>query len=142
MRYRSLVGAHCSLLCLLFLSGCGKSHQLETAPVQGKITVDGKALQTGRVRFAPERGRGATGDIQSDGTYTLTTYSTGDGATVGKHRISIEARVAAGKRNVESEEPLPPSLIPEHYADESKSGLEFDVKAGETNQADFDLRSR
>lgn len=139
---RSLLGAYCSLCCLLFLAGCKNSYQLETAPVRGKITIDGKPLQTGKVRFAPERGRGATGDIQPDGTYKLTTYSPDDGAIVGKHRVSIEARRDAGKRSVENEEPVPPSLIPEYYADESKSGLEFDVKSGETNKADFSLRSR
>jgi hypothetical protein len=137
---RSALTVYCSWF-LVFLAGCGSS-QLETAPVRGTITIDGKPLETGKVRFVPERGRGATGDIQPDGTYTLTTYSAGDGATVGKHRVSIVARAAGQKRAVESEEPLPPSLIPEHYADESKSGLDFEVRAGQDNQADFDLKSR
>ena len=31
----------------------------------------------------------ATGKIGADGTFTLTTYATGDGAAVGKHTVIL-----------------------------------------------------
>lgn len=128
-------------LASINLLGCGKV-QLETVPVHGKITIDGKPLETGRVRFFPERGRVAAGDLQSDGIYTLTTYADGDGAVLGNHRVSVEARTAAQQVSIESDDVPGNFLIPARYADEAKSGLTFEVKSGEDNQANFDLRSQ
>lgn len=133
--------ASCLLFVLSFTS-CSKSYQLETATVRGRVTVDGQPLKAGRIRFAPERGRGATGKIESDGTFILSTYASGDGATIGKHLVSIEARANDEHSTVEYEGPTPSSLIPDRYADETKSALEFEVKPDIVNQADFQLRSR
>ncbi|NLE38063.1 MAG: sulfatase, partial [Pirellulaceae bacterium] len=42
-------------------------------PVSGQVSIDGKPLPHGCVRFLPEHGRPASAEIQSDGRYTLTT---------------------------------------------------------------------
>ena len=91
--------------------------------------------------FIPERGRGASGELQPDGTFTLTTFSTGDGAVVGKHRVAIDTRTFKHTASVENEKPPGKSLIPEQYGDEARSGLTFDVKSGQDNRADFELHS-
>jgi hypothetical protein len=76
-------------------TGCG-STAYETAPVHGKVAIDGKPLFQGKVRFAPiakgentQVGKPAFGDIQSDGTYRLTTFKADDGAVVGDHWVTI-----------------------------------------------------
>lgn len=104
------------------------------------MTLNGKPLACGSVVFAPDMGRAATGAIQPDGSYVLSTYGTADGAIVGKHRVAVVAR-----------EELPGSpltgnragrwLIPELYGESGKSGLRYDVQAGRTNVFDIQLSS-
>jgi hypothetical protein len=67
---------------------------LETAEVRGTVTFDGRPLESGAVLFVPAHGRGATGTIQRDGTYVLGTYCAGDGATVGRHIVTVNPRYA------------------------------------------------
>ena len=76
--------------------GCSSGDQFSTAPVSGTVTSDGKPIPGGSVTFSPtatgtkdHAGKPASGTIQEDGTYTLTTYSDGDGAVIGKHTISF-----------------------------------------------------
>src|SRR5262245_13535620 len=76
--------------------GCGRAGGLETAPVQGVVTLDGQPLTTGgSVVFQPQgTGKMATGQIASDGTFTLSTYVSGDGAAIGKHSVMVRPPVA------------------------------------------------
>jgi hypothetical protein len=66
------------------------------APVTGTVTVDGVPFTTGKVMFAPiargedrRAGRPALGRLQSDGSFTLSTYEEGDGAVVGEHWATV-----------------------------------------------------
>src|SRR3954464_4903867 len=87
-----------SLLLFVFFAaipGCNHS-SLELAPVHGKVTIDNQPLFQGKVMFAPvakgndvNPGKPAWGNIQSDGTYRLTTYKNDDGAVVGEHWVTI-----------------------------------------------------
>jgi hypothetical protein len=83
------------MVFFLALSGCNRS-SLELAPVHGKVTIDNKPLFQGKVMFAPvakgdhvNAGKPAWGNIQSDGTFRLTTYKNDDGAVVGEHWVTI-----------------------------------------------------
>jgi hypothetical protein len=59
-------------------------------PVKGKVTYKGKPLAMGMISFVPDGyGREARGDIQSDGSFVLTTYKEGDGVVAGEHRVTI-----------------------------------------------------
>jgi hypothetical protein len=73
--------------------GCsiGSGQQLPSLlPVKGKVTYKGQPVTKGTVRFEPEGfGRMARGELQSDGTYVLTTSKDGDGVVAGAHRVSI-----------------------------------------------------
>jgi hypothetical protein len=71
-------------------SGCGGS-SLTTAEVTGKVTLKGRPVTQGKVLFRPEKGPMAAGNLESDGSYTLTTYRPGDGAIVGKCAVAIAA---------------------------------------------------
>ncbi|MBI3469435.1 MAG: hypothetical protein HY000_41060 [Planctomycetes bacterium] len=124
--------------------GCGeKSNTPETAPVTGTVTYKGKPVIGGTVTFIPEQGPGnpGIGDIQSDGTYSLTTYDRDDGAVLGKHKVTVEVfpgqagSVADALPGMESKLPSP---IPKKYRTPSTSPLEFEVKQGD-NVADLNL---
>jgi hypothetical protein len=127
-------------LCPLLLAGCGRGGRLETADVTGTVTLDGKPLAIGTVVFTPERGRAATGKLQSDGTYSLGTYATGDGALLGKHRVAVIARETLPGAGPMSEK-SGAWAAPQFYSDHTKSGLTFEVKADNPNVYDIKLSS-
>ena len=68
-----------AVLCLL-AAGCGGPSRPETVPVSGRVTYQGKPVPMGQIMFYPDQGRPATGAIDADGNYRLTTFTTADGA--------------------------------------------------------------
>jgi hypothetical protein len=132
------------VLCLPLCSGCGGGDDLpERAPVTGTVTYKGKTLAGGTVTFYPdeEKGNPAYGEIQSDGTFHLTTYEAEDGAVLGKHRVTVEVfpgQAGGAETGLPGAEATLPSPIPIKYRDRQKSPLEFEVKPGE-NKADLTL---
>lgn len=126
-----------SLLCVL--GGCSGSHELETAPVKGTVTVDGKPLAGGGLVFVPGHGRGATGTIAPDGTYVMSTYDNADGAIVGRHRVAVFP--LTDHSNFEDLSARPPT-VPTRYQNIASSGIEVEVKPDEENVFDIKLLSK
>src|SRR5262249_8748307 len=122
-----------------------------TAPVHGKITIGGKIVPSGKITFHPTEGRSAIGTIAADGVYTLTTFDTGDGALIGKHKVTIEATKITGPtapKSLAEEQrggvpastvPQVEYLVPKIYSRPETSTLEADVKPG-ANNIDFTLK--
>lgn len=89
------------------LAGCGSSNGLNLGRVHGKVTFKGEPVPFGQIMFMPDSGKGtngppAMGSISKDGTYSLSTEESGDGAVVGVHKVSItglnpKPMVEAGK---------------------------------------------
>jgi hypothetical protein len=81
------------MFALLACAGCGSGaaeKAAELIPVKGKVTVQGQPLSTGTVRFEPDDfGRPASGRLNADGTFVLSTHKEGDGVVAGHHRVSI-----------------------------------------------------
>jgi len=88
----------CRVVALAFLVlaacwGCGPA--AGTPPsliaVKGKVTYKNKPVTTGVIQFEPDGGFGrpASGKLQSDGTFVLTTLKDGDGVVAGHHRVFI-----------------------------------------------------
>lgn len=82
------------LSALVGVIGCGSggSGQLPVVKVKGTVYLDEKPHGAGVVTLTPTgAGEGKDprpvigGTIKDDGTYTLTTYNTGDGAPVGEY---------------------------------------------------------
>lgn len=124
--------------------GCGGGSK--TAPVHGRVSLDGKPLTAGTVTFTPEAGRSATGYIQSDGTFSLTTFAEGDGALPGPHKVSVSGgSVGPPQRpNFDTDDvkgAVSKAVIPVKYANPDASGLTFEVKLGEDNAPEFDLKA-
>jgi len=107
--------------------------------VSGIVTYGGKPVPTGTVVFMPtESGPPAYGNIDPDGRYTLSTYSPGDGAVLGKHAVMITALEQLTPAEAANPNRMPKMLIPAKYNDTKTSGLTADVRAGE-NTIEFDL---
>src|SRR5438105_200679 len=80
-------------LALALLAGCSS----RTAPVSGRITLNGKPLARASVTFAPipsqgelEPGPSSAAITDEDGRYTLRLIGeSGKGATIGKHKVMV-----------------------------------------------------
>jgi hypothetical protein len=123
------------LLVAVFLApcwGCGSAggSASELIPVKGRVTYKGQPLTKGLVQFAPRNtGREASGQIQADGTFVLTTFKEGDGVVAGKHRVSIS----------ELDKSLARDRALRKYASPNTSGLTAEVSREQT-EFPFDLK--
>ena len=130
------------------IPGCGKAKR-DRAVVTGKVTYNGEPLRFGTVIFEPETGQYATGAIQPDGTFRMTTRGEGDGVPVGKCKV----RFVCFANQDPSAKPVPaesgpmqgeglvmgPSLIPKKYLSSDTSGFIVDVKPGDNEPLVFEL---
>jgi len=119
---------------LLIVSGCGAENELGLIPIRGEVTYNGKPLSDGSVIYVPvePNGRQASGRINADGTFDLTTLKGKDGAMKGSYQIAVYAlKSKAGgipsREDMESSNRStgaePEFVVPEKYADPSTSEL-------------------
>lgn len=124
----------CYVLPFLFAvcsvtSGCSEQ---KSFPVEGKVTFkgggDAKELAGYGVTFeSQEQKVSASGEVQADGTFKMSTFTEGDGAVPGKHKVAITPKPP------ELDKPSPKPLIDLRYADPAQSGIEVEVKKEKTN---------
>jgi hypothetical protein len=113
---------------LWLIVGCGPSLQ----SVKGTVTLpDGKPATGSMVVFESQSSGAAVtarGDVQTDGSYTLSTLKPGDGVPPGKYRVAVvpPAMVSAEGPNIV---PFNPK-----FATFETSGLEFEVERGKQNE--------
>jgi hypothetical protein len=127
------------------LAGCGQGPQL--APASGSVTYQGQPLKFGTVMFQHDSGgQPSQGEIQPDGTFTLSTFEAGDGARVGPNRVSIfayESQDPQYKAQPSVGEPsLGRLLIPRRYTMFGSSGLKVDVAPENNEPFLFELKDR
>ena len=129
----------------LAVGGC--SPGVPVVPVQGTVTWKGAPLTRGTVVFQPyqiEAGlprRPATGHLQKDGTFRLTTFEPGDGAVVGTYQVTVHS-YSSEPSDMGSDTDIVDYVwaIPSRYGDPSRSGLTAEVPAGERLvELDFEL---
>jgi hypothetical protein len=75
--------------CILF-HGCGDGRP-PRVPVSGRVTIDGRPVTSGAIRFIPMGGRPSTGEIDSEGRFALSTFDPGDGCTLGTHTVTVQS---------------------------------------------------
>jgi len=137
--------------CALAIGCGGNSPRPPMGKVSGKVFYDGAPVNTGRVTFTPVSGEGdsggtpAMGVIESDGSYVLTTFNTGDGAMVGQHIVTVVVPME-DLRDLNKPGPkgeiaykLPKELVPKKYTDPATSPLRNTVTAGD-NKIDIELK--
>ena len=114
-------------LLLLQLAGCGGKEPRVMAPVNGKVTYQGKPLPYGQVMMIHNSGHTGGGLIRSDGSYELQ-------AQVGENRVMIRCQEGLDLSKIAPGEGIPlkdyKSLIPGKYANDTTSGLIIDVVEG------------
>jgi hypothetical protein len=165
--FLKILAASSTAAALLIALGCSGDDGLGSRySVSGTVTYKGAPVAKGTIGFVPENPsmRGATGEI-SNGSYSLTTQTAGDGALPGKYKVSIAAKEAVDLEYAKSllradlkkkgMDPsmmpvnVPPeymskaskqakSLIPEKYSSPESSGLSATVEA-RSNKIDFPL---
>ncbi len=124
----------CAVIPLALLIGCGGGSEM--VPIRGEVTFKGQPLARGIVNYLPaepNKGRTASGPLQADGTFVMTTMKAGDGVMPGVYDIiihSYEENPDAPKTREEIEAagssgqtPLIKSIIPDKYASAETSGL-------------------
>jgi hypothetical protein len=145
--------------------GCGNEDRiLSTQPVTGKVTLDGKPLAGAEIWLVPtdanEKVKNAKMTIrpyaksQADGTFTLTSYVSNDGAPLGEYGVMVQkvggtSAAAEGDAEVDPETPRQTktgkaSNAPDplsKYRNPTVSGLTFTVKEG-PNQLNLELKSK
>jgi hypothetical protein len=128
--------------CLaLVLGGCGSGEEHPpTIPVKGKVTHKGQPVTTGTITFQPGSGQAATGQIQADGSYELSTYGEKDGAVEGHHKVMVVANDGSPNMIPGSTPGYKPGkdLVPKKYNNIDTSGLEATVSKDKPT-IDFDL---
>ena len=126
----------CSILAVVamptLLSGCRPSRP-PTFAVNGRVVFnDGRPFADGVVEFAAASGGGkgpnARGRLQPDGTFTLATFSEGDGALEGEHRAVVVWSPPPASLRAEQAQLRPP--IHSRFQDYNRSGLRFTVARG------------
>ncbi|WP_152051938.1 hypothetical protein [Tautonia marina] len=120
--------------------------------VSGTVTHNGSPLTEGSVVFSPAQDKGsdtghvAIGKIDTNGRFVLTTFNTGDGAVLGQHVVTIQAKTAPKT----TPEPNPDgtitfeyslgggATIPAKYENPEQSPLRYTVEPG-SNTFEIDL---
>jgi hypothetical protein len=119
-----------------FLIGCGPKEQ--KASVLGSVTLDGKPLASGQIRFSAADGQGVTaGASITDGKFTAV-------LPPGEMKVEINAPKVVGKSKMYDTPDSPvvdvvKELLPPRY--NAQTELTITVQPGE-QQRDFALKSK
>ena len=131
MRIVTFLSVALAALVLAPCWGCGSAAGT-AAPlisVKGKVTYKRQPLTKGTIRFEPDGyGRQASGRLQADGTFVLTTLKDGDGVVAGHHRVVI----------VDVDKTLAKDRAFKKYASPNSSDLTADVSEEKT-EFTFDI---
>jgi hypothetical protein len=118
--------------CLLGgVVGCGGDRLIQ--PARGHVQAkDGRRATFGMVELtASQGGQIASGIIEEDGSFRLTTVRDGDGAVAGRHRAIVVQVV--NTEHIPLEEHHHVLDVHPRYARYETSGLEFTIEPGKQN---------
>lgn len=126
--------AYWAVVGILFATlGCAKSRMPErkaVVPVRGTMMSKGKPLEGAVVSLHPltdanPRALRSHGRVGADGTFSLTTYDTADGAPQGEYIVTVYWADASKRPRDEDEEEgdLPPDLLKGRFATRQVSRL-------------------
>lgn len=149
------------------ISGCGGNDFATPVPVSGKIIYNGNPVEDARVTFhwtGEGAGRSASGKTNAQGEFSLTTFSTGDGAIPGEYTVTVakaQATAASADMDIDAEAgtygadyaaamaasargdfksiPGGESTLPDQYASAAESGITRSVVEGQRNEFTIDL---
>ena len=129
-------------------AGCGTQFP-KTVVILGAVTWQDKPLTNGRVVFHPhqiEEGlpkRPATGDLDEQGRFQLTTFRAGDGVMPGSYRVCVISYENAPSADDDVTVFVPRWRIPEHYGNPQTSDLKAEVpSSGPVELPPFELKEK
>jgi hypothetical protein len=159
-----MISMNVRIFCVaaVLFSGCGDGggSSVVTAPVSGKVTMDGVPLEGATVNYVTDA-FSSSGVTKEDGTYTLPT-----GAAVGENVVHItkfkapegysdnpedgldSGQVEAAIEVINDDEPAPAEKadtgeqIPAEFSDPASTILKMPVPADGKTNADFALTSK
>ena len=138
----SLPASSVIIIAIIFScsTGCGSGSDLTEA--SGIVSYQGRPVPSGNITFYPKHGRPASGNIESDGTFVLSSYRSGDGLPIGKYKVCVTAYKAT-KTLVNYDEVVrhrpAEYLVPKKYSSVSSSPLEIEVTKGGDNHFVIDI---
>jgi hypothetical protein len=134
--------------CLAALAACPgcKPNRKEVYPVRGRVLFNGKPTARALVTFHPvgESGNDAvhpSGEVDAQGNFTLTSYTTGDGAPEGEYQVTVVWWLAA-KAPGAGDETYTRNYLPERYGQVRTSPLRVRVVPGENELPVFELKGK
>jgi hypothetical protein len=139
-------------LALPWLSGCNSGGP-QMVPIRGIVMYKGAALtdvSQGIVRDLPKgsgsRAREATGRIQPDGSFIMTTFQKDDGVVAGEYDITVSAYSGRLLSRQETESGVhtagPKLLVPDRYLKPGSSGLSDSVASGHSGFKKIELTDK
>lgn len=140
------------------LMGCGKENDpLPTHPVKGQLTLEGHPVAGAEIWLVPQDSNEAVKNAkrtirpyaktQADGTFTITSYYTDDGAPAGDYAIMVLGPGSSDNADEHDDTPpvkgkgRRPRAIPTKYGSPTTSGLSFTVQNG-PNELNIDLKAK
>jgi len=89
-KVKSLAG----LVCITLIIGCGDDGKPRGQPVAGKVVLDGKPIENGKILLSHVDGRSAAAGEIRNGEFRL---SSSAGAIPGRYRVAIHSKKKTGK---------------------------------------------
>lgn len=144
---KSIVWFNLAAVCLFAIGCSGGAQNPPTAPVTGKVTYKGQAVEGAAVKFVPNNSEAnvANATTGADGTYALSTFESGDGAMAGSYKVSVRKLVSVQqgiqKDGEHAGEPayVNRDMLPNKYKSANNTPLQFEVIADKDNSFDIDL---
>jgi hypothetical protein len=128
-------------LALVASSGCGVGGG--SAPVEGKVTLNGQALSGATVMFSQTRATAPgpfVGETDAQGQYTLTTPDKSkNGAVPGEYTIIITTVKQAAGGMEDTPVPTQKEVVPTAFRDGS---TRYTVPEGGAKDANFDMKGK
>jgi hypothetical protein len=131
------------------MAGCGKTESVRVAvhPVSGRLLVNGKPAERAVVSLNPSKPfpdptLGSVlpyGLVQADGTFSIGTYTTDDGAPVGEYTVTVvwpTITIEGG------EEIFGQDRLRKAFENPKQPATKFAVKDGENLVPTIDLKVR
>jgi hypothetical protein len=140
--YQAVLGRAVSLVVFTaaaLVAGCGGSNHLQRFPVHGVVTLDGRPLTAGTIRFQPQEAtiHIESGSAISEGKYQIANEK---GLVPGRYQVHISALRETGRTTSTMGIPTPvlAESLPARY--NTASQLSIDLQP-DTDTFDFALES-
>ncbi|HEX4412213.1 MAG TPA: carboxypeptidase-like regulatory domain-containing protein [Lacipirellulaceae bacterium] len=119
---------------LLTVTAIGCQKPSNGVPIHGHVAYQGQPIESCALIFYPEHGRAAVASTDAAGEYH-TNLPAGEYAVT----VNISVKPPAGWKEGDPL-PTPKIVLPDKYTSRVKTSVKAEVKAGQTDAVNFDLK--